>query len=126
MWAISNDGQHSMTLRAIAESLCRYLELPAVYDKASASEREEIAPILMTIWMVISQPSEDHSEIAPSTRSAAIDEAAKCARELMDVLGTLGGLATDEHLLVTMSLKVCADIVWQLPKPPGLRQPTVR
>jgi hypothetical protein len=44
----------------------------------------------------------------------------------MDVLGTLGGLSMNEHLLVTMSLKVCADMVWQLPKPPELRQRTVR
>ena len=123
LWEISNDGERSMALREIAELLSRYLELPAVYDRASATEREQIDPILMTIWTEITQPLAEHPDIAPATRSAAIDEVAKCARGLMDVLGKLGGLSIDENLLLTLSLKVCADMAWQLPKPPEARQP---
>lgn len=123
MWEISNDGEYSMALREIAEALSRYLELPAVYDRASAAERQEIDPILLTIWTAITQPQEDWTEIAPATTSTAIDEVAKCARGLFDVLGKLGALSLDENSLLSLSLKVCADMAWQLPKPPAARQP---
>ena len=123
MWTISNDGGKAPALREIADALCRYLELPAVYDRASAAERDVIDPILMTVWKTIVEPLEECPDIAPATHSATIDEVAKCARELMGVLERLGSLSTDENLLLTMSLKVCAEMAWQLPKPPDQRQP---
>ena len=63
MWTISNDGEHPMALRKIAEAILLYLELPGIYDKASASERDGIHLILMTTWTAIVQPLEDFSEI---------------------------------------------------------------
>jgi hypothetical protein len=40
MWTLSNDGEHSMTLRKIAEAISLYLELPGIRDKASAADQE--------------------------------------------------------------------------------------
>ena len=65
MWTISNDGEHSMALRKIAEAIFLYLELPGIYDKASAAERDGIQPILMTTWTAIIPPLEDFSDIPP-------------------------------------------------------------
>ena len=89
MWTISNDGGHSMALRSIAEAILLYLELPGIYDKASATEQDGIHSILMTTW-------------------------------------TAGAPSVDENVLVALSLKVCANMAWQLPKPADMRQPTLQ
>ena len=126
MWVIGNDGERSMKLRKTADAISRYIELPGIYDKASTVEREAMNPILMTIWSVITQPLEDYPELPTGPLPPAVDRVAKCASELMDMMGALGSLATDENALLALSLKVCANMAWQLPKPPGRRQPTLQ
>ena len=86
MWTISNDGEHSMALRNIAEAISLYLELPGIYDHASTAEQGGIQPILMRTWTAIVQPLEDFSEIPPGPHPAGIAEAAQRARELIDAL----------------------------------------
>jgi hypothetical protein len=126
MWTISNDGEHSMALRKIAEAIFLYLELPGIYDKGSVAERDGIQPILMTTWTAIIRPLEDFSEIPLGPHPAVMSEAAQRARELIDALDGLGALSVDENLLVSLSLKVCANMAWQLPKPADVRQPTLQ
>ena len=126
MWTISNDGEHPMALRKIAEAILLHLELPGIYDKASAAEWDGIHSILMTTWTAIMRPLEDFSQIAPGPHPAVIGEAAQRASELIDALGGLGALSVDENLLVSPSLKVCANMAWQLPKPADMRQPTLQ
>ena len=126
MWMISNDGDHSMTLRKIAEAILLYLEMPGIYDKASAAERNGIHSILMTTWTAINRPLEDSSEIPPGPHPSAIAEAAKRASGLIDALGGLGALSVDENVLVAPGVKVCANMAWQLPKPADMRQPTLQ
>ena len=122
MWTISNDGEQSMPLRKFAEAVARYLEIPGIYDKASPAEQDAINPILIAVWTVITQPLEDYSEIASGPLPPAVDQTAKCARELIDAMEN--GLTVAEHILVALSLKVCGNMAWQLPKPPDRRQPT--
>ena len=126
MWTISNDGEHSMALRKIAEAIFLYLELPGIYDKASAAERDGIQPILMMAWTAIIQPLEDFSEIPPAPHPAGIAEAVQRASELIDALEGMGALSDDENVLIAPSLKVCANMAWQLPKPADRRQPTLQ
>jgi len=126
LWTISNDGEHPMAFRKIAEAILLYLELPGIYDNASAAERDGIHSILMTTWTAIIRPLDDFSEIPPAPHPAGIAEAAKRASGLIDALGGLGALSVDENLLVAPSLKVCANMAWQLPKPADMRQPTLQ
>ena len=126
MWTISNDGEHPMALRKIAEAILLYLEMPGIYDKASGVEQDGIHLILMTTWTAIMRPLEDFPDIPDGPHPKVIAETAQRASELIDALGGLGALSVDENLLVAMSLKACANMAWQLPKPADMRQPTLQ
>ena len=123
-----DDQQRRGTLHDASKN-CRSdfpLELPGIYDKASAAERDGIQAILMTTWTAIMRPLEDFSEIPAGPHPEVIAEAAKRARELIDALGGLGALSADENVLVAPSLKLCANMAWQLPKPADIRQPILQ
>jgi hypothetical protein len=110
MWNLSDDGEHSMEMCELAGALAGFLEMPRIFDALSTADQGQLQPILIQVWKTIAQPDDQISEIVCEPRSAGFDEAVKIAQRLLRSLPSLESLNLDEHLDVSLSLRVCSDM----------------